>query len=199
MLRRTIVMVFAFLGAIPAFAHTTQFPTSQAATGQAQPVLRLMNDREFGIFLGRLDSSLIRSQQQLKKMDVQSLSMDLQEKQDLRRSYAQCLQSLDNTRDEIQKLSQKQTLKLDLYLLIDMNELARNLDALDDVLLNPMAVNGQSGARKSLNYARQVLSIDGALATEISIFQQHFIAFTGVVDATLEQPGQDESNPQSQK
>jgi hypothetical protein len=199
MFRKSIIMVFAFLGAIPAFAHTTQFPTGQAATGQGQPVLRLMNDREFGIFLGRLDSDLIRSQQQLKKMDVKSLSLDNQEKQDLQRSYAQCLQSLDNTRDEIQKLTQKQTLKLDLYLLIDMNELARNLDALDDVLLNPMAVNGQSGAQKSLTYARQVLSIDSALATEISTFQQHFIAFTGVVDATLEQPGQDESQPQSQK
>jgi hypothetical protein len=109
------------------------------------------------------------------------------------------LQSLDNTRDEIQKLSQKQTLKLDLFLLIDMNELARNLDALDDVLLNPMAVSGPNGARKSLSYAREVLSIDGALTTEISTFQQHFIAFTGVIDATLEQPGQDGSEPQSQK
>ncbi len=199
MFRKTIIMVFAFLGAFPAFAHTTQFSTGQAASGHAQPVLRLMNDREFGIFLARLDSDLVRSQQQLKKMDVNSLRLDNQEKQDLERSYAQCLQSIDNTRDEIQKLSQKQTLKLDLYLLIDMNELARNLDALDDVLLNPMDINRQSGARKSLTYARQVLSIDGALATEISTFQQHFIAFTGVVDATLEQPGQDESNPQSEK
>src|ERR1700686_1843120 len=166
MFRKTIIMVFAFLGAIPAFAHTTQFAMGQAAAGQqGQPVLRLMNDREFGIFLGRLDSDLVRSHQQLKKMDVKSLSLDLQEKQALQRSYAQCLQSLDNTRDEIKKLSQKQTLKLDLYLLIDMNELARNLDALDDVLLNPMAINGESGARKSLAYARQVLSIDGTLAT----------------------------------
>ena len=73
-IRKTIIMVFAFLGAIPAFAHTTQFSTGQAATGQAQPVLRLMNDREFGIFLARLDSELVRSQQQLKKMDVKSLA-----------------------------------------------------------------------------------------------------------------------------
>jgi hypothetical protein len=151
------------------------------------------------MFLVRLDAGLLRSQLQLKKMDVKSLSLDVQEKQDLQRSYAQCLQSLDNTRDEIQKLSQKQTLKLDLFLLIDMNELARNLDALDDVLLNPMAVSGPDGARKSLSYAREVLSIDGALTTEISTFQQHFIAFTGVIDATLEQPGQDGSEPQSQK
>ncbi len=199
MLRKTIIMVFAFLGAIPAFAHTTQFPAGQVATGQAQPALRLMNDREFAVFLERLDSDLLRSQLQLKKMDVKSLSLDLQEKQELERSYGQCLQSLDNTRDEIQKLSQKQTLKLDLFLLIDLNELARNLDALDEVLVNPVAVSGTSGAQKSLGYAREVLSIDGALATEISTFQHHFIAFTGVVDATLERPGQDGSQPQSQK
>src|SRR6266849_5322665 len=139
MLRNTIITVFAFLSAIPAFSHTTQFATGQvaagqAATGQTQPVLRLMNDREFTTFLERLDSDLLRSQLQLKKMNVKSLSLDLQEKQDLERSYTQCLQSLDNTRDEIQKLSQKQTLKLDLFLLIDLNEFARSMDALDEGL-----------------------------------------------------------------
>ncbi len=199
MLRKTIITVFAFLGAIPAFAHTTQFATGQVATGQAQPVLRLMNDTEFATFLARLDSDLLRSQLQFKKMDVKSLSLDLQEKQDLERSYGQCLQSLDNTRDEIQKLSQKQTLKLDLFLLIDLNELARNLDALDEVLVNPVAVNGTIGARKSLGYAREILSIDGALATKISTFQHHFIAFTGVVDATLEPADPDASQPPTQK
>ena len=199
MFRKTIIMVFAFLSAIPAFAHTTQFTAVPSATGQAQPVLRLMNDREFATFLARLDSDLLRSQLQMKKMDVKSLSLDLQEKQDLERSYGQCLQSLDNTRDEIQKLSQKQTLKLDLYLLIDLNELARNLDALDEVLVNPASVSGTSGARKSLGYAKEVLNIDGALTTEISTFQHHFIAFTGVIDASLEPADADGSQPQSQK
>jgi len=199
MLRKTIITVLAFLGAIPALAHTTQFAPGQAATGHAQPVLRLMNDREFAAFLVRLDSDLLRSEQQLEKMDVKSLSLDAQDKLDLERSYSQCLQSLRDTRVEIQKLSQKQTLKLDLFLLIDLNELARTLDAMDEVLLNPVAVSGTSGAQKSLGYAKEVLSIDGALATDISMFQHHFIAFTGVVDATLEQSEQDGSEPQNQK
>jgi hypothetical protein len=199
MLRKSIIIVFVFLGAMPAFAHTTQFAAGQAPPGPAQPVLRLMNDTEFATFLGRLDSDLLRSQLRLKKMDVKSLSLDVQERQELERSYSQCLQSLDNTRDEIQKLSQKQTLKLDLFLLIDLNELARDLDALDEGLMNPVAVNGTSGAQKSLSYAREVLGMDGALATQISTFQHHFIAFTGVVDATLDQPGQDGSLPQTQK
>jgi hypothetical protein len=193
--RKYIITVFAFLSAIPAFAHTTQF-----AARQPQPVvLRLMNDREFATFLARLDSDLLRSQLQMKKMDVKSLSVDLQEKQELERSYTRCLQSLDDTREEIQKLSQKQTLKLDLFLLIDLNELARNLDALDESLMNPMAVSGPSGAQKSLGYAREVLGIDGALATQISTFQHHFIAFTGVVDASLEPADPDASQPPTQK
>jgi hypothetical protein len=50
-----------------------------------------------------------------------------------------------------------------------------------------------------MSYARQVLGIDGALATDISTFQHHFIAFTGIVDATLEQPEPVGSQPQSQK
>jgi len=195
MFRKSIITVFAFLSAMPAFAHTTQF-----SAGQPQPVvLRLMNDKEFSTFLTRLDSDLLRSQLQMKKMDVKSLSVDLQEKQELERSYSRCLQSLDDTREEIQKLSQKQTLKLDLFLLIDLNELARNLDALDESLMNPMAVNGTSGAQKSLGYAREVLGIDGALATQISTFQHHFIAFTGVVDASLEPADPDASQPPTQK
>src|ERR1700733_1831953 len=169
--RKMIVTALAFLSAIPAFANTTQFPSAQAQP--AQPVLRLMNDTEFSPFLSRLDSDLLRSQMQLKKMDVTSVSLDVQEKQELQKSYNRCLQSLDNTRDEIQKLSQKQTLKLDLFLLIDLNEFARSLDALDEVLLNPMAVSGTSGAQKSVAYAREILGIDGALATEISTFQHH--------------------------
>lgn len=199
MLRKTIITVFAILSAIPAFAHTTQLATGQAATVQSQPVLRLMNDREFATFLARLDSDLLRSQLQMKKMDLKSLSLDVQEKQELERSYGQCLQSFDNTRDEIQKLSQKQTLKLDLFLLIDLNELARNLDALDEVLVNPASASGASGARKSLGYAKEVLNIDGALTTQISTFQHHFIAFTGVIDASLEPSDADASQPPTQK
>ena len=200
MIRKLLITGVAILSAIPVFANTTKFETGQVATGQEKPVaLRLMNDKEFSTFLTRLDSDLLRSQLQMKKMDVKSLSLDLQEKQELERSYSRCLQSLDDTRDEIQKLSQKQTLKLDLFLLIDLNELARNLDALDDVLLNPAAVRGASGAQKSIGYAREVLGIDGALATEISAFQHHFIAFTGVIDASLEPADADASQPQPQK
>jgi len=199
MIRKSILAVVAQLIAIPAFAHNTQIPASQFAASQPPPVLRLMNDAEFATFLQRLDSGLLRAQLQMKKMDMRSLSTDAQEKQDLARSYELCLQSLDNTRGEIEKLSQKQTLKLDLFLLIDLNQLARNLDLLDESLVNPAAVNGASGAQKSLTYARQILSIDAGLATEISAFQHHFVAFTGVVDATLQQGDPNPSEPETEK
>lgn len=197
---KLMITVFAFLSAIPAFANTTHYAPATGATQQSQPVLRLMNDREFSAFLDRLDANLLRSEMQLKKMDVKSMRLDAEQQQEFQRSYGQCLQSLDNTRDEIQKLAQKQTLKLDLYLLIDLNELARNLDALDEMLVNPAATSGASGAQKSLGYAREVLGIDGALAADISTFQHHFIAFTGVVDASLDQNDADASaTPQTQK
>jgi hypothetical protein len=202
MFRKLLITGCAFLSTIPAFANTTtKFDASQLANAQQpKPVaLRLMSDSQFATFLERLDANLLRSELQLKKMDVKSLSLDAQEKQELQRSYLRCLQSLDDTRDEIQKLSQKQTLKLDLFLLIGLNELARNLDSLDETLMNPMAPNGAGGTHKALGYARQVLSIDDSLATEISTFQHHFIAFTGIVDATLDQPQADASEPQSQK
>ena len=194
MIRKLILAGIAFLSAVPAFPHTAQF-----AAGQDHPALHLMNDGEFAIFLKRLDTDVARSQVQLKKMDVKSLSVGLQESDELERSYNRCLQTLDNAREEIQKLSLKQTLKLDLFLLIDLNELARNLDALDQNLMTP-AAGGSSGAQKSLGYARQVLGIDVALATDISTFQHHFLAFTGVIDATLNNQAEDDpSQPQNQK
>lgn len=185
---RTSALACALLLAVPAFANNTRFPASQFAAPQPPPVLRLMNDAEFATFLQRLDAELLRAQSRIKKMDLKSLSLDAQETQDLLKSHERCLESLDNTRDELQKLAQKQTLKLDLFLLIDLNQLARNLDLLDESLVNPAAVNGLGGAQKSLAYAREILGIDGSLASQISVFQQHFIAFTGVVDATLDRP-----------
>jgi len=194
MIRNLIITVFAFLSAVPAFSHTTQFTTEQA-----HPALRLMNDSEFATFLERLDAAMLRSQMQLKKMDVQSFSLDVQERVELQKSHERCMQSLDNAREEIQKLQQKQTLKLDLFLLIDLNELARNLDSLDQGLVNSVAVSGSSGNQKSLGYAREVLGMDVALATDISTFQHHLLAFTGVIDATLDQTDHDASQPQTQK
>lgn len=201
MFRKTLLAV-AFLSAVPAFANNTQLPAGQfpsAQAPQAQPALRLMNDREFSAFLGHLDAELVHSQKQLNKMEVRSLSLDFQEQRELESSYNRCLQSLDSARDEIQKLSQKQTLKLDLFLLIDLNELARNLDALDEVLVNPLAVTGPAAAERSLGYARQILSIDSALTMQTSAFQHHFIAFTGVVDASLAQADPDASQPPTEK
>lgn len=201
MARKSIITALALFCALPAFANTTKFqaPPSPAAQ-DTQPVLRLMSDSEFATFLSRLDSELARSQQSMKKMDdVASLTSDAEERQQLQQSYNRCVQSLESARDEIQKLSQKQTLKLDLFLLIELNQLARNLDSLDENLMGPAAANGARSAQKSLVYARQVLNIDGALAARIAAFQQHFIAFTGVVDATLGEANPDAAEAQPQK
>ena len=182
MIRKLTIAALAFMSAIPAFAHTTQLPAVQA-----HPALHLMNDDEFAIFLTHLNTDILHSEAQLQKVDLKSLNSGLPENQELERSYNRCVQTLNNIREEIQRLSQRQTLKLDLFLLIDLNELARNLDALDEGLINPAMASGNVAARKSLAYARDVLNIDIAVASDISVFQNHFLAFAGVVDATLEQ------------
>jgi hypothetical protein len=191
----TVFTVFAFLTAVPVFSNTRQSIT----VPQTPPALRLMNDSEFATFLTRLDANMLRSQLQLRNMDVKSLSLDVQQTEELEGSYNRCLESVDNARQEIQKLMQKQTLKLDLFLLIDLNELARSLDDLDQGLVNSVGVGGKSAAHKSLNYGREVLSIDTALSKHITEFQHHFLAFTGVIDASLDQSEHDPAQPQTEK
>jgi hypothetical protein len=80
-----------------------------------------------------------------------------------------------------------------------LNELARSLDVLDEGLVNSVAVGGHGAAQKSLGYGREVLSIDSALTRHIIEFQHHFLAFTGVIDASLEQADRDPAQPQTEK
>jgi hypothetical protein len=60
-------------------------------------------------------------------------------------------------------------------------------------------VTGSGSAGKTLSYAREVLNIDVALATDISTFQHHLLAFTGAIDATLGQGDLDAAQSQTQK
>jgi len=194
MIRNFIITVFAFLASVPAFANTRQ-----SVVVPTRPALHLMNDSEFATFLKRLDTDMVRSQLQLRNMDVKSLHLDAQQSEEMRGNYNRCLESLDNAREEIQKLTQKQTLKLDLFLLIDLNELARSLDLLDQDLMNSVAADGSKAAQMSLGYGRDVLSMDTALARHITEFQHHFLAFTGVIDATLDQTDRDPGQSQTEK
>jgi cobalamin biosynthesis Mg chelatase CobN len=194
MIRKLIITIFAVLTASIAFANTRP-----PAIAQTYSSFHLMNDSEFAAFLDRLDAEMLESKVHLKKVNVKSLDLDLLESKELENSNNRCLQSLDNVREDIQELTQRQTLKFDLLLLIDLNELARNLDALDQGLVNPGTKGGSRAARKSLAYAKDVLGIDAALAPRISAFQYHILAFTGAVDATLDQAEQETPQPLNQK
>jgi hypothetical protein len=194
MIRKLIVTVFAVLTASAAFANTRP-----PVIGHTYSASHLMDESEFATFLDRLDAEMLDSKVQLRNVNVKSLKLDLLESKELENSNNRCLQSLDNVREDIQELTQKQTLKFDLLLLIDLNELARNLDALDQGLVNPGTKGGSRAARKSLDYAREVLGIDAALAPRISAFQYHILAFTGVIDATLDQAEQEAPQPPTQK
>jgi hypothetical protein len=192
MLRQLAITAFALFVAVPAFPDIGHSPT-----GPAYPALHLMNNTEFALFLKRLDVDAVRWKVQLSHVDVRSLGLDRQEGEEVEKSYSQCLQSLDNTREEIQKLSQKQTLKLDFLLLVDVNDLARSLDGLNRDLAN-MTPGDNTSAQKSLGYAREVLGIDAALAAPTAEFQHHVLAFATVIDATLDQVGQDPVQPEAQ-
>jgi hypothetical protein len=162
------------------------------------PAPHLLSTDEFALFLGKLDSGVLAWKAQLKSHDLKSLGLQVQENAELERSYNLCLQSLDNTREEIEKLLQKQTLKLDFLLLVDLNDLGRNLDGLDRNLANAMTGGRNVAAQKSLRYAREVLSIDVALVPYNAQFQHHVLAFAGVIDATLDEGEQGADQPPDQ-
>ena len=145
-----------------------------------------MNNGEFALFLGSLDTAVLQWESRLKNENVESLGLAPQDGEGLERSYRQCLLSLNNTHEEIQELSRKQTLRVDLLLLVDLNDLARSLDGLDRDLANAAAGDGTGAARKSLDYVKEVLSIDAALAVHTAEFQNHVFAFAKIIDATLE-------------
>jgi hypothetical protein len=192
MMRSLVTTVFALLIALPASPDARQVPTEHSGLA-----LRRMSDGEFTLFLRRLDTGVSRWKVQLTQMDIRSLSSDQEEVAELERSYDLCLQSLDVAREEIQSLSQRQTLKLDFLLLVDLNDLTRNLDELSRDL---MEVSGGSVgvARKSLEYARGVLGTDAALAPYLVQFQRHILAFAGMMDAMLDQTDEGADPPVAQ-
>ncbi len=181
MIRKPAVLLFVLILAFPAFSDTRKNPVSEG-----HPGLHVMNNSEFAVFLQKLDADLVAWKAQLKSVDVSSLAVDPQEGREIGRSHHLCLQALDNTREEVRTLSARQTLKFDFLLLVDLNELARNLDRLSSDLANTLTAQRRSTVQKSLGYARNVLVIDQALAPRLSAFQQHLVAFAGMIDATLD-------------
>lgn len=165
--------------------------TSQAAS---EPAIHLMNGDEFTAFLGRLDSGVIDWKAQVKRVDVRLLGLDPHEFEQTERSQTLCVQALDDTREDLQKLAQKQTLKLDFLLLVDLNDLARSLDEFNRDLADPPSLN-TNDIRRSLGYARQLLNVETDLASQTVRFQHHVLAYASLVDATLDQSAE-ETAPQ---
>lgn len=189
MLPSLVTIMLVLVSAVPASADTGRPPVQTPGQTLVEPSrqpLRVMNDAEFNVFLGRLDTEVLHWKVQLSQMDMRSLTSDRQQSAELARSQDLCLRSLDGTRKEIQSLSQKQTLRVDFLLLVDLNDLARNLDEFNRDLID---ANGESliSTRKPLDYARGVLSTDAALALYIAEFQRHILAYAGMIDATLDQ------------
>jgi hypothetical protein len=192
MIRKLAITIFALLVAVPAFPDVREAPNRHV-----YPALHVMSNSEFALFLRRLDTGALRWKVQLGHVSIRSLGLDQQETEILERNYNQCLQSLDNTHDEIQELSQKQTLQVDVLLLVDLNDLARNLDGFNRDLANVTEL-GSPTAQKSLGYAREVFGIDAALAPLISEFQHHILAFARVIDAAADRTEYGVDQPQTE-
>jgi hypothetical protein len=179
--RLAIVVVLALLPAASASAQFRLKPTAEETSA-----LRLMNDTEFTEFLRRLDADIVNWKSRLRAIDVNSLRVGPEDAKELRRSYHLCVVALESARGDIEQLTPKQTLKLDLLLLMDLSELARSLDRLSSDLASPVTVEKPSYAQKSLGWARDVLSIDVALAAQIHQMQHHLLAMAGLLDAALD-------------
>lgn len=180
MIRKPAAFLLALILGVPAFADTRKSQVDGGHSG-----LHVMNDTEFAVFLQKLDADVVAWKARLETDDISSLALDTQERKEIGRSYRLCLKTLENTREEIRTLSTKQTLKFDFLLLVDLDELARDLDRLNSNLANPITAQRRT-AQKSLGYARDVLAIDVALAPQVAAFQQHILAFAGMIDATLD-------------
>ena len=175
------IIILALAVASPGFAQGQSGP---AADGSA--TLRLLNDAQFKEFLKRLDADLMSWKARLKAVNVAALRLGPEEVRELRRSYTLCLLALENSRGDIQQLSQKQTLKRDFMLLVDLQGLARSLDGLSGNLASAVPLQRPGTAQKSLGWARDVLSVDAALAAHLAEIQRHVLALAGLLDAALE-------------
>ncbi len=185
MVRNLAIVSLALILSAPAPAQA-----QQKATGKDLAALRLMNDTQFKEFLKRLDADIVSWKGRLKTLDVASLRVGPGDAKEIRRSYSLCMLALESARGDIEQLTQKQTLKLDFLLLVDLNALARSLDRLSGNLASPVTVQKASYAQKSLSWAREVLSIDVALAGHVTEIQHHVLAMAGLLDAALERADQ---------
>ncbi len=194
MLRNLAVALCALIFASAASGQTRQ----SAAEGQP-PALRLMNDTQFSSYLRTLDADVVNWRAHLKSIRIASLGLAPAEQKELERSYNQCLESLDYTLQDIHKLSQKQVLKGDFLLLMDLSGLARSLDQLSNNLANADTLQGTPAALKSVGWARDVLTVDQALAMRVVEFQRHLLAYAGLADVALESGNQNAAQNQERR
>ena len=153
-------------------------------------VLRTIDPREFNRFLKMLDADVETWQTRIRNIDVVTLGVKYQEQEEIGRRHRSCQEALERIRNEITKLSQDQTLTLDVLLLIDLNSLARNLDGLSVNLASPLTVQGAGAAHRFLGWAEEILGIDQELARHINEFQYHVLALAGVSDTALKKTQQ---------
>ncbi|MGH9775680.1 MAG: hypothetical protein ACRD50_12110 [Candidatus Acidiferrales bacterium] len=182
--RKWMVLVgFLALAAVAKGDTRTDKPKSD------QPTLHLMSNSEFTLYLDRLEFDLSAAQNQIGAMDFNGLGLSGQDKKDIEQGRALCLEAIEHSHSEVARLREKQTLKFDFLLLVDLNELVRDFDRLESDLANPASPRSAE-QKASLGYARKVLELDKAMAPRLAEFEQHVLAFAGVMDAAFDNADQ---------
>jgi len=167
----------------PVFAQAPQHSTKAD-----ESALRLLNADEFHRFLQRLDRDTTHWQARLRALDIASLGAEQQERRQLEASFRLCIQALEHSRSDVKRLLENQAMKDQVLLLIDLDELNRDLDRVASALANPVSSKAPGAPQKSLGYAKDVLSVDRKSTVYALELQRQVVALAKLMDAILAQP-----------
>jgi hypothetical protein len=176
-------VLFAWVVSTPVLAQAPK----RFASADRQ-ALHLFNADEFRQFLAQLDADAIRWQAQLKAVDMASLGAGPQERKELEKNYILCLRAIERSRSDIKTLSEHESLKDEILLLIDLGELNRDLDRTASALTNPISMAEPRSAQKTLRYAKEVLGVDRESTTYALEIQEHVLALAKLVDHLVAEP-----------
>ena len=174
MIRALAVSAFVSLSLLPGGLQARQSSPAQTSSS-AYP----MSEGEFAQFLKRVDADTVRWEAQLRSVKVKSVRLDPETRESVEKSYNVCVQSLKDSRNDIRKLSRKQSLTDDSQLLFHLNDLAVALDKLDRDLGNRNRVALTSLADHD-GSSPDTLDMAIALNSDLITFRRHVLAFAAI-------------------
>ena len=174
MIRALAVSAFVSLSLLPGGLQARQSSPAQTPSS-----VYPMGDSDFALFLKRVDADTVRWEAQLRSVKVKSMRLDPEARERVEKSYNMCEQSLKESRNDIKKLSRKQTLPDDSQLLFHLNDSGVSLDKLDRDLTNRNRVALTRLADHDAS-SPDTLNMAIALNSDLITFRRHVLAFAAV-------------------